>query len=85
MGGTELELELIKWLLKAKPLIYTPVGDDLACVRRYVQKYENFPLGFTDSAVVCAAEAFKTCMVASLDRRHFLAVVSRLGPLTLLP
>ncbi|NYI08132.1 hypothetical protein [Allostreptomyces psammosilenae] len=39
-----------------------------------VEKYQDFPLGAADAAVVVTAEHFGTRSVATLDHRHFRAV-----------
>jgi predicted nucleic acid-binding protein len=39
--------------------------------------YADFPLGTTDAAVVAVAERLGITEIATLDRRHFLAVRPR--------
>lgn len=42
-----------------------------------VEKYGDWPLGGTDASVVAAAEHCQTPHVATVDRRHFGAIVPR--------
>ena len=50
------------------------------------QRYRGFPLGIADASVVALAEDLKATEVATLDHRHFRAVVpSHVAALTLLP
>lgn len=79
-GGPALEQRLCEWLRATTPLILAPDPAQLACIEQCVRKYQNFPLGFTDASVICAAEAFKTKYIATLDYRHFCALTSKLGP-----
>ena len=55
-------------------------------ITRLVARYADFPLGTTDASVVAAAERLEVDDVATLDRRHFSAVVPDHVPaFTLLP
>jgi predicted nucleic acid-binding protein len=47
---------------------------DVARMAELVRRYRDFPLGAVDAAVIAVAERLGTVRVATLDRRHFLAV-----------
>lgn len=55
-------------------------------IARLVARYADFPLGTTDASVVAAAERLGVSDLATLDRRHFSAIVPEHVPaFTLLP
>lgn len=67
-------------------LIAEPVdAPDWLRIAELVSRYRNLPLGTTDASVVAAAERLGEPRIATLDRRHFGVVESRLGALVLLP
>ena len=57
--------------------------DDLPRIRELISRYADFPLGFSDAAVMACAQR-NGGRVLTLDRRHF-GVVAREGWLTVLP
>lgn len=72
--------------LAAGNLIPEPVAaSDWLRIAELVARYRDLPLGTVDASVVSVAERLAVTTVATLDRRHFGVVQSRLGPLTLLP
>ena len=72
--------------LAAGNLIAEPVAaSDWLRIAELVARYRDLPLGTADAAVVAAAERLHHRQIATLDRRHFGVVQSRLGALTLLP
>ena len=50
-----------------------------------VATYRTLPLGSTDASLLATAERLGIRDIATLGRRHFSVVRSRLGDLTLLP
>lgn len=50
-----------------------------------VAAYRDLPLGTADASVIATAERLGIHDIATLDRRHFSVVRSRLGDFTLLP
>jgi predicted nucleic acid-binding protein len=50
-----------------------------------VATYRDLPLGTADASVIATAERLGIHEIATLDRRHFSVVRSRLGDFTLLP
>lgn len=50
-----------------------------------VAAYRDLPLGTADASVIATAERLGIHEIATLDRRHFSVVRSRLGGFTLLP
>ncbi|MGH2562721.1 MAG: type II toxin-antitoxin system VapC family toxin [Thermomicrobiales bacterium] len=57
--------------------------EDLPRIQELVQRYDDFPLGFADAAVIACAERHGG-KVLTLDLRHF-GVVAREGTITILP
>jgi predicted nucleic acid-binding protein len=57
--------------------------NDLRRIRALVQRYEDFPLGLADAAVIACAERHGG-KVLTLDLRHF-GAVAREGTITILP
>ncbi|MEI7991753.1 MAG: hypothetical protein WCH93_04900 [Actinomycetota bacterium] len=54
-------------------------------IAELVATYRSLPLGATDASAIATAERLGIRDIATLDRRHFTIVRSRLGDLTLLP
>jgi len=72
--------------LAAGNLIAEPVAaTDWLRIAELVSQYRDLPLGTADASVLAAAERLDAPQIATLDRRHFGVVRSRIGPLTLLP
>jgi uncharacterized protein len=72
--------------LAAGNLIAEPVvAGDWLRIAELVARYRDLPLGTADASVITAAERLGITEIATLDRRHFDVVRSRLGTLTLLP
>lgn len=72
--------------LAAGNLIAEPVAPaDWMRIAELVGAYRDLPLGTVDASVVAAAERLDIREIATLDRRHFTVVRTRLGSLTLLP
>lgn len=72
--------------LAAGNLTVEPVhAADWLRIAELVGRYRDVPLGTVDASVIAAAERLGVDQIATVDRRHFSAVRSALGPLTLLP
>ncbi len=72
--------------LAAGNLIAEPVAaTDWLRIAELVATYRDLPLGTADASVIAAAERLDVPQIATLDRRHFGVVTSRIGVLTLLP
>ena len=72
--------------LAAGNLIPEPVAAaDWLRIAELVAQYRDLPLGTVDASVIVAAERLGVADVATIDRRHFTVVQSRLGTLNLLP
>ena len=54
-------------------------------IAELVAQYRDLPLGTADASVIAAAERLGISEIATLDRRHFTIVRSKLGDLSLLP
>ena len=72
--------------LAAGNLIAEPVAAaDWMRIAELVAQYRDLPLGTADASVIAAAERLGVTTIATIDRRHFSIVQSRIGVLTLLP
>jgi len=60
-------------------------ASDWMRIAELVATYRSLPLGATDASAIATAERLGIRDIATLDRRHFTIVRSRLGDLTLLP
>ena len=87
--GTRLGVEPeIRFLgdLAAGNLIVEPVAaSDWMRIAELVAQYGDLPLGTVDASVIAAAERLGVSDIATLDRRHFTVVQSRIESLNLLP
>ncbi len=83
--GTDSEVRFLGDLA-AGNLIAEPVAaTDWLRIAELVSQYRDLPLDTADASVLAAAERLDAPQIATLDRRHFGVVQSRIGPLTLLP
>jgi len=60
-------------------------ASDWMRIAELVATYRSLALGATDASAIATAERLGIRDIATLDRRHFTIVRSRLGDLTLLP
>ncbi len=83
--GADAEVRFIGDIA-AGNLIPEPVAaSDWLRIAELVAGYRDLPLGTVDASVVATAERLTVREVATLDRRHFSVVRSKLGPLDMLP
>jgi predicted nucleic acid-binding protein len=76
--GPSTEAEFLRSLGESEQFVmWAPDGAALTRMALLVQKYGDWPLGGADASVVVAAERFGTPHVATVDRRHFRAIVPR--------
>ncbi len=72
--------------LAAGNLIVEPVAaSDWLRIAELVAQYHDLPLGTVDASVVATAERLGTKDIATIDRRHFTVVRSKLGVFDLFP
>lgn len=72
--------------LAAGNLIIEPVAaPDWMRIVELVVQYRDLPLGTVDASVITAAERLNVRDIATIDRRHFGVVQTKLGTLNLLP
>ena len=72
--------------LAAGNLIVEPVAaSDWMRIAELVAQYGNLPLGTVDASVTAAAERLGISGIATIDRRHFGVVKSKIDTLHLLP
>ena len=87
--GTRLGVESeVRFLgdLAAGNLIVEPVAaSDWMRIAELVAQYGDLPLGTVDASVIAAAERLGVSDIATIDRRHFTVVQSRIDRLNLLP
>jgi uncharacterized protein len=87
--GTRLGIDSeVRFLgdLAAGNLITEPVAAaDWMRIAELVVQYRDLPLGTVDASVVAAAERLGVRDVATIDRRHFTVVQSKIGALNLVP
>jgi predicted nucleic acid-binding protein len=83
--GPEAEVRFLGDLASGS-LIPEPVAaGDWLRIAELVARHRYLPLGTVDASVVAAAERQEITEIATVDRRHFSVVRSRLGPFTLVP
>ncbi len=83
--GSDAEVRFIGDLAVGN-LIPEPVAaSDWLRIAELVAAYRDLPLGTVDASVLATAERLVVREIATLDRRHFTVVRSKLGPLELLP
>jgi uncharacterized protein len=76
-AAAETELALIGDI-QAGAFHVEPVDrDDWPRIAELVDRYRDFPLGITDASVMAASERLGTAKIATLDTRHFRAVVPK--------
>jgi uncharacterized protein len=87
--GTRLGVDAeVRFLgdLAAGNLIPEPVAaPDWMRIAELVVQYRDLPLGTVDASVIAAAERLGVSDVATIDRRHFTVVQSKIGSLNLVP
>jgi len=83
--GPEAEVRFLGDLAAGNLIAEPVVPGDWLRIAELVARYGDLPLGTTDASVITAAERLRITEIATLDRRHFDVVRSRLGTLTLLP
>ena len=72
--------------IAAGNLIVEPVAAaDWMRIAELVARCRNLPLGTVDASVIAAAERLGVNDVATIDRRHFTIVHSKIGALNLIP
>jgi hypothetical protein len=76
--GASTEAEFLRAFAESEQFtLWAPDRAALTRMALLVQQYHDWPLGGTDASVVAAAEHYTTPYVATVDRRHFRAIVPR--------
>jgi predicted nucleic acid-binding protein len=84
--GAEAEINLVEALAAGDLTQVEITPGDLIRMAELMRQYVGFPLGVADASVFAVAERLNLDEVASLDERHFRAVVpSHVTALKLLP
>ena len=83
--GADAEVRFLGDLAAGNLLAESVAASDWMRIAELVATYRSLPLGTTDASVIATAERLGIRDIATLDRRRFTVVRSRLGDLTLLP
>lgn len=83
--GAEAEVRFLGDLAAGNLLAEPVAAGDWMRLAELVATYRDLPLGTVDASVIATAERLGIRDIATLDRRHFTVVRSKLGDLTLLP
>lgn len=75
--AAEAELGLLEDIQGGAFTVEPVRTQDWSRVAELVGQYRDFPLGITDASVMAIAERLDTPRIATLDSRHFRAVVSK--------
>ncbi len=84
--GPDAEINLVEAVAAGDLSQVDITPADLARMADLMRRYRGFPLGITDASVIAVAERVKVTEVATLDHRHFHAIVpAHAAALDLLP
>lgn len=83
--GAEPEVRFLGDLAAGNFIVEPVAASDWMRIAELVARYGDLPLGTVDASVIAAAERLGVGDVATLDRRHFTVVQSRIDRLELLP
>lgn len=83
--GVEPEVRFLGDLAAGNLIVEPVAASDWLRIAELVARYRDLPLGTVDGSVIALAERLGTNDIATLDRRHFTAVRSRVGAFNLLP
>lgn len=72
--GPEAESGFLDSIVSGELMVEELSGRDWVRVAELVRSYSGFPLGVTDASVIAVAERLGVRRIASIDRRHMLAV-----------
>ncbi|MHB2021527.1 MAG: type II toxin-antitoxin system VapC family toxin [Candidatus Xenobia bacterium] len=82
--GVEVEIQLLTGLRQLA--IESPTPEDRSRAAHLVEQYRDLEIGYVDAVLVAIAERLGETTIASVDRRHFLAIRPRhVETFTLLP
>ena len=73
-AGVDAELEFIHGIATGEFFVANVQTAKWERVEQLMKKYRDFPLGATDAVVITLAEHFRMTKIASLDKKHMLAV-----------
>lgn len=73
--GAEAEVNLVEAVVGGDLVQVFPDERDMARIAELMRRYQGFPFGVADASVAAAAEGLKLTDVATLDHRHFRALV----------
>ncbi len=83
--GVEPEIRFLGDLAAGNLIVESVAASDWMRIAELVAQYGDLPLGTVDASVIAAAERLGASDIATLDRRHFSVVQSRIESLNLLP
>jgi uncharacterized protein len=82
--GPTAETALLRSMTTDRFDVVGPTREDLLRMASLASTYEDLPLGATDASIVALGERLNDSTIATLDRRHFTVVKTKIA-LTLLP
>lgn len=83
--GADAEVRFLGDLAAGNLLAEHVHAGDWMRIAELVAQYRDLPLGTADASVIAAAERLGISEIATLDRRHFTVVRSKLDDLSLVP
>lgn len=83
--GVDAEVRFLGDLAAGNLIIEPVAASDWMRIAELVVHYRDLSLGTVDASVIAAAERLGVSDIATIDRRHFIVVQSKIGTLNLLP
>ncbi|MUH50240.1 MAG: PIN domain-containing protein [Actinobacteria bacterium] len=83
--GVDAEVRFLGDLASGNLITEPVAAPDWMRIAELVGQYRDLPLGTVDASVIAASERLGVSDIATIDRRHFSVVQSRIGALNLLP
>ena len=83
--GVDAEVRFLGDLAAGNLIFEAVAASDWMRIAELVVQYRDLPLGTVDASVIAAAERLGVSDIATIDRRHFSVVQSKIGTLSLLP
>lgn len=79
--GPAVEAQFLDSIEQKELELVNIVDADITRMAQLVRQYADFPLGTVDASVIAVAERLGATQIATLDRRHFLAVRNKTSAL----
>jgi predicted nucleic acid-binding protein len=75
--GVEVEAAFLRSLTEGTLEVECPTMEDRARAAELVEQYHDLKIGYVDAVTVAIAERLGETRIATVDRRHFTAIVPR--------